>query len=289
MKFIKVVSTIAVASMILAASGTAMAVSGDWMLNAPNAIDFTCGGETYAHTLDTVAQAADGSFSGAGYYEANAGYTWDIVGEVIGDNVTFALVYTGIGSGYTLNGMGTIATDGSIVGTVDGNCQNFAMGVGSASRIEVPYSRNAEITSPTSGEMVYGLVDFEAYLDDDDVDSVQWAVREGTCAAGVGTVFGNVDGHSDVATMNTSDQSNQTFSFTGDMSGMTPGEYCFIYNPVEDSGESNIRKTVEFNLIDKNECKKNGWMSFNNPDFKNQGDCVSYVQSNDKAIGNKTK
>jgi hypothetical protein len=28
---------------------------------------------------------------------------------------------------------------------------------------------------------------------------------------------------------------------------------------------------------DKDQCKKNGWKSFNNPTFKNQGDCVSYV------------
>lgn len=33
----------------------------------------------------------------------------------------------------------------------------------------------------------------------------------------------------------------------------------------------------------KNECKNGGWMSFNNPTFKNQGECVSYVQSNDHA------
>jgi len=40
---------------------------------------------------------------------------------------------------------------------------------------------------------------------------------------------------------------------------------------------------------DKNECKKDGWKIFDNPSFKNQGDCVSYVQSNGNAIGNKNK
>jgi hypothetical protein len=29
-----------------------------------------------------------------------------------------------------------------------------------------------------------------------------------------------------------------------------------------------------------NQCKKDGWKSFNNPAFKNQGDCVSYVTTN---------
>lgn len=33
----------------------------------------------------------------------------------------------------------------------------------------------------------------------------------------------------------------------------------------------------------KDECKKDGWKTFNNPTFKNQGQCVSYVQANDNA------
>lgn len=161
-------------------------------------------------------------------------------------------------------------------------------------RFDVLYPRTAQITSPTSGEYVHGLVDFTAYLDDDDSDGVQWAVRQGTCAAGTNTVFGNVDGHHDVAAIDQSDLSNQTFSFTGDMSEMDSGMYCFIYNPREDSGESNIRETVEFNLVvspptDKNQCKNDGWMTFDYPAFKNQGDCVSYVQSNEHAVANKEK
>ena len=160
-------------------------------------------------------------------------------------------------------------------------------------RFDVLYPRTAEITAPTAGQDVYGLVNFTAYLDDNDPDSIQWAVRQGTCVAGTNTVLGNVDGHSDVATINQTDLSNQTFSFTGDMSAMTPGMYCFIYNPKEDSGESDIRETVEFNLInsptDKNQCKDGGWEMFSNPVFKNQGDCISYVQSNWRAMGNKSK
>lgn len=33
----------------------------------------------------------------------------------------------------------------------------------------------------------------------------------------------------------------------------------------------------------KDDCKKDGWMTFNNPTFKNQGACVSYVVSNENA------
>lgn len=164
-------------------------------------------------------------------------------------------------------------------------------------RFDVLYPRTAAITAPTTGQDVYGLVNFAAYLDDKDEDSIQWAVRQGTCAAGTNTVFGNVDGHSDVATLDKSVLSHQAFSFTGDMSTMTPGMYCFIYNPTEDSGESNIRETVEFYLLkppvgpptEMSQCKNDGWMTFDTPFFKNQGDCVSYVQSNSHAVGNKTK
>ncbi len=39
----------------------------------------------------------------------------------------------------------------------------------------------------------------------------------------------------------------------------------------------------------KDQCKSDGWKTFNNPVFKNQGDCVSYVESSAKAVGNKTK
>jgi hypothetical protein len=42
----------------------------------------------------------------------------------------------------------------------------------------------------------------------------------------------------------------------------------------------------------KDLCKKDGWKTYtdlNGNSFKNQGDCVSYVQSNEKALGNKNK
>lgn len=39
----------------------------------------------------------------------------------------------------------------------------------------------------------------------------------------------------------------------------------------------------------KEQCNGEGWKTFNAPAFKNQGDCVSFVQSNENAKGNKTK
>lgn len=41
----------------------------------------------------------------------------------------------------------------------------------------------------------------------------------------------------------------------------------------------NINNTPD----DKDDCKKDGWSTWLNPTFKNQGDCVSYLMSNEKA------
>ncbi len=35
--------------------------------------------------------------------------------------------------------------------------------------------------------------------------------------------------------------------------------------------------------VNKDQCKNDGWKEFNNPEFKNQGQCVSYVQANEKS------
>ncbi len=37
----------------------------------------------------------------------------------------------------------------------------------------------------------------------------------------------------------------------------------------------------------KDDCKKGGWMTYTDPAFKNQGDCVSWVQSSPDAKGNR--
>lgn len=107
-----------------------------------------------------------------------------------------------------------------------------------------PVVRSAEITSPLENEHVWGSVDFTAYLIDDDEDAVQWAVRKGTCAANTGTIYGNVDNHSDDAVIDTINVNMQTFSFSGEIT--EEGKYCFVYNPTENNGETNIRLTREF-------------------------------------------
>jgi|GEM_PF-4948387 len=101
------------------------------------------------------------------------------------------------------------------------------------------------ITDPTpDGQILSGTHTFLAeYVDADaDLDSVQWAIRAGTCSAGSSTVAGNVDGHSDAYSFDGAD-----FSTTIDMSSWANGDYCLVVNPNEDGG-TNFRETRLFTL-----------------------------------------
>jgi len=54
---------------------------------------------------------------------------------------------------------------------------------------------------------------------------------------------------------------------------------------------TNLVPAVQFNALigpptSMDQCKNGGWQQFNNPSFKNQGDCVSYVATHGKNPGN---
>ncbi len=102
------------------------------------------------------------------------------------------------------------------------------------------------ITGPTTdGEVLSGTYEFTAeYIDDDDtVDSILWAIREGTCSANTNTVAGNVDGFNNAWSFVGTD-----FSTTLDMSTWDNGDYCLVVNPSEQPGEDNLRETRWFVL-----------------------------------------
>lgn len=78
-----------------------------------------------------------------------------------------------------------------------------------------------------------------------------------------------------------------TINPDGSISGGSWHDNCY--------GERTGEWTTDFvatriaNPTNKEQCKNDKWKNFVDPVFKNQGDCVSYVQSNPKAVGNKTK
>ncbi len=106
------------------------------------------------------------------------------------------------------------------------------------------FVRSAEITSPAEDATLAGSVSFDASLTDKDGDdSVQWAVRKGTCSAGTNTVFGNVDGFAD-----SYDWDGATFHAEADTTTWENGDYCFIFNPTESAGDTPIRETRNFSI-----------------------------------------
>lgn len=114
-------------------------------------------------------------------------------------------------------------------------------------RFDVLFERTAEIISPSEGEEVWGEVNFKAKLNDkENNDNVQWAVRKGTCDAGTGTKFGNVDGFHDPF-----EWDGQTFSASADTTLWELGNYCFVFNPTESTGDTSIRLTKEFKIINR--------------------------------------
>ncbi|KPJ55005.1 hypothetical protein AMJ47_03030 [Parcubacteria bacterium DG_72] len=216
---------------------------------------------TYSHDLVIGTQNADGTFLGTGGYPSgsspytNPGQTPEtITGQVTGDQITFTTTYAGpYNPGYSVTVSGTIASDGTMSGNSPWEWHTTS---GAAQEIETRY---AEITSPNEGGIVTGTLDLAAYLVDDDQDSVQWAVRKGTCAAGTNTVFGNVDGFNDPFNW-TYDSGTGMHEFTAqaDISSWEPGMYCFIFNPREDSGEEDIRLTREFEIEEEVTYKNHG-------------------------------
>jgi len=220
-----------------------------WNLQGIYTIDFVCTSGcsgTYTHTMNvSLYNNNDGTFTGTGWRNAVSSQTWIVEGDVTGDAIEFLINYDG--STYYVDAHGTIATDGTMSGSAVSSSQAFNWAISP----KATFYRYAEITSPTEGQVVSGSVSFDAVLYDDDYDAVQWAVRRGTCTAGTNTVWGNVDGHNDSFTWAYNDVTRRhDFSSTADTSSWVPGNYCFVFNPSEDSGEANIRLTRDFVLAD---------------------------------------
>lgn len=89
--------------------------SGAWLPVAGTyALTTALGGTPYAHTMtiDTVAinSPTNASFSGTGFYNADPSYTWTVTGSIVDGVVSFHILYTGTGAGYTFDATGAAAT-----------------------------------------------------------------------------------------------------------------------------------------------------------------------------------
>lgn len=230
---------------------TVSAASPNWNLIGSYKIAFTCTagcGGTYTHTMTiNVMNMTSGAFSGTGIYDADSSYTWSVTGTVDGSSLNFAVDYTGSNPSYAVNATGTIASNGTLSGTATSNSGQSFTWVNTTGKADM--QPVAEITSPAfDGDDVIGTLNLTATYTDDNPAGVQWAVREGTCAAATNTRAGNVDSFSTPYSW-TGTIPNKVFSSTIDVSAWTSGDYCFVFNPGESSLERDIRLTRLFDII----------------------------------------
>ena len=130
---------------------TPVAASSSWDLTGTYTIVFTTGGTPYTHSMTISSMdTSTGAFSGTGYYVADPTFTWNITGTVTDSSLTFTLVYTGNSAGYTLNGSGTIASDGTLSGTASDGTNNFTWATTSGAATPVSSGGSGGSTGPTT-------------------------------------------------------------------------------------------------------------------------------------------
>ena len=123
---------------VLALGVPAFAATPNYTLNPNTQISFVCAPYgTFVHTLGTVNQLPNGTFTGTGFYNSDHAYTWTVAGNVSGNIVTYTVHYTGLLAGIEYTNTGTIAANGSISGSSTGNCQTFTSPTGTATKIVV--------------------------------------------------------------------------------------------------------------------------------------------------------
>lgn len=130
--------------------------SGVWNISGLNELTFTFQGVEYEHHVDEIVidpvSTTATEFTGTGGYAPN-GTLWTIEGVVDGNAVNYVITYTaGPLPGYTVEGQGTIAEDGSILGTatdVYGNL-TWVAPAGSASEV-LHYTAPVTCASVDSG------------------------------------------------------------------------------------------------------------------------------------------
>ena len=226
---------------------SSVSATENWTLSVPGPYTITfactsvCSG-VYPHTFYIDNYNSDtGEISGHGI-GTNDSQTWNAIGDITEDAIEFTITYIS-NLQYIVKGTGGIDSSGAISGSATSPTQGFDWIITPTAT----FNRKAEIVKPEESSFVLNSLNLEAYLSDNDEDFIDWAVRKGTCAAGTGTVLGNVDGHNDFLTM-AYNPSLYSYTYTGlfNVSGLTGGMYCFIFNPREDSGETDIRSTREF-------------------------------------------
>lgn len=115
-----------------------------------------------------------------------------------------------------------------------------------------------------------------------------WVITSGSVTGNTIDFYADYTASADAVTPQTTMHVMGTINPDGSMSGTWTDNYQGGSRGGSWTSTSGMA-TLMLSPDSKEQCKKDGWKTFNNPTFKNQGDCVSYMQSNEKAVANKVK
>lgn len=227
--------------------------------------------------------------TGDGGYPATGGdaYHWNITsGTQPGNSLNLTAVYDLGAIGTTMHMAGTIAPDGTVTGTWDDDFGGTRTGTWSITKgVSVPLihtpSNGATITqsalvkvdwTDSVGSNPPFLYQYQAFSDPAytalvyDSGMTLAASEIPTPGTPPGDYYLRVKASNSISTESTwSNGATNPYKITviAD-STITPTPTLVVVGPP----------------TNKDQCKKDGWKTFNNPTFKNQGQCVSYFNHN---------
>jgi hypothetical protein len=311
-KSIQTFAAFAVGASMLAMPLMSLAAAPLWNVSGSHVITFNLGSD-YAHDV-TFVQDNAGNLTGSGGFPAGGPHTymWDITGgSVSGNTLTFTALYSATpdAAGTVMHATGTIASNGSVSGTWD---DNYAGG-NRTGTFTMPAGSATAVTSSLAAED-FGVVNYDTGLgmlkgytagfgltnaDLGDIQSVTVQLYSGA------TLLETNTGTAKINTLSGS-QFSSPFDVSGTFDYATDGYWTNVKNgtsyqtmaadrvvatvtltdgTVLTATNTNLTgdPTTIFPVVtppttgDKDACKNGGWKTMTSPSFKNQGQCVSYM------------
>ncbi len=310
---------IILAVMLVIPLGIAAQANAAWDVSGNYVVDFEYAGSDYAHDVTLIQNASGDLTGNGGHPAGGPHvYTWVIdSGEVSGSDINFAAHYTASADAVTpltvMYATGTIAADGTLSGVWSDNYQGGARN-GTWSTASGTASLEASLAAEDFGVVNYdtGLGQLKGYtagfgLTDATFENVQSVVVKLYSGA---TLLQTNTATSKVGDEITGSQISSPFDVSGTFNYVTDGYWTNVRETQYGQSLPATRVVATVTLEDgqvvtaentnltgdpttiypvvvppttgpatKDACKNNGWKTFTNPSFKNQGQCVSSVVS----------
>jgi hypothetical protein len=264
-----------------------------WDTEGNYVVDFEYQGNFYSHDM-TLQQDNAGTLLGEGGYPAGGShvYSWEIdSGQVSGNDLNFVAHYTASADAVTpltiLHATGTVASDGTMSGTWSDNYQGGSR-EGTWSTASGTATKIVDTTAPavpTHLSPVNGSTHTSAALTE-----IDWSTVTDPSSPVVyyyeSSLSSATDGDGSFTTP--AYESGALSDSKIGTAGTPEGTYYWHVRAVDNAGNSSawsapwsviVNNTVTpppTGPSDKDQCKGNGWKTFTNPSFKNQGQCVSW-------------